>query len=799
MSKTRKRKRRGGAGDAQVYLHAITDAQAALLVDKGNKRPLQTVMAKSGADVQFDHDPSPIRGMKIIVIRGAASQIEAAVRFVSQMTGAQGTISDQAEKFWLEWVQDAFPDLESEAYFLPPVYVNRVPVTRQSVGGHDILVFKPSTTMAGQLNQSTLSPSAAAAAAAQAPIPQPHVQECDVRDDLATQRVLFCLQKMAERNGEVMVGMSQLRFGQYLGEPCYAAAATQLPVAASLPAKESQRVGDFDVLLIHRHYGFVVCEVKALGDNMQRLGMSQSEIDNNIKKRLAEAISQLNKAEVMLSHLVSNNVSNLRIRKTIAVPNLTAIQVQQAILSDPQLTQDLCQCLGTTDPAAITGLCLCSDQLSDPKKPWDVNKFVLKELGKWWHRRVAGTRPDSLMTSVLYKILIARFCGPATTVTVPCTTPPRLCVKTLGQAVSITGEFYSAQIALFPEQVDLLNSASPRVFVTGPPGTGKTVVLLLMATEWLQRGNDVYILSTWDLSRTACIMLYHLLQQTVNTQRSAGRTTGQPRLLYCGFTLLKNDETNVVSDEEKVVNKLLQAANGGSLYIIVDEAGSDTASHFHTICDKLSSRVPRLHLWAASCYHGDAPTGWQVEVLTRPLRFPPAVVREIAQDAEVTETRDVEAYTERGVPDYTDGPPVKRLLHQGHGHSEEYTENCVTCGRRVARFLHRLRVGGQAITAMATRKATSRSMTPPCLQWRDVLVLHWGDLTDSSGLVTGLKGAGIPARVMEDCDSEDVATAHSDVVWVARGHRIHGLERKVVVYLEHCTMHLRLHLMSRSH
>lgn len=46
-------------------------------------------MAKSGADVQFDHDPSPIRGMKIIVIRGAASQIEAAVRFVSQMTGAQ--------------------------------------------------------------------------------------------------------------------------------------------------------------------------------------------------------------------------------------------------------------------------------------------------------------------------------------------------------------------------------------------------------------------------------------------------------------------------------------------------------------------------------------------------------------------------------------------------------------------------------------------------------------------------------------------------------------------------------------
>lgn len=30
---------------------------------------------------------------------------------------------------------------------------------------------------------------------------------------------------------------------------------------------------------------------------------------------------------------------------------------------------------------------------------------------------------------------------------------------------------------------------------------------------------------------------------------------------------------------------------------------------------------------------------------------------------------------------------------------------------------------------------------------------------------------------------EDVATAHSDVVWVANGHRVRGVERRVVVCL----------------
>lgn len=114
---------------------------------------------------------------------------------------------------------------------------------------------------------------------------------------------------------------------------------------------------------------------------------------------------------------------------------------------------------------------------------------------------------------------------------------------------------------------------------------------------------------------------------------------------------------------------------------------------FRTFCNKLSRKVPKLHLWAASCYHGDAPDGWQVEFLTRPLRSPPVVIREVEQDAIICEWQEVQPYVERGVPDYTYGPPVIRLYHKGEGHSSRWPAGCVSCGHEVAKLLYSLRVG----------------------------------------------------------------------------------------------------------
>ncbi|XP_025112901.1 uncharacterized protein LOC112575337 isoform X2 [Pomacea canaliculata] len=315
----------------------------------------------------------------------------------------QDPLPDQAQTFWLQWVEAAFPDLDSRAYFLPPVYVNRVPMTRQAAAGQEVLVLTSAPGQAGQSNQVPTSSSSAAHPF----IPQPpRLQDSDVRDDAAMHRMFVCLQKMFEENSDVMVGLTQLQFGQYLGEPCYAAAATHLPRPSNLPPSlpNNWKQGDFDVLLIHRQHGLVVCEVKAVGDNIQSVNMSQQDVDNNIRQKLSNAVSQLDKAEAMLSHLVSDIAPGLPVTKVIAFPNLTARQLQQAISGDSLLIQNWVR---TTDPSNIPGLCLCCDQLSDPKTPCDVSSHMLRELGHWWQRRVAGAGPVSHTTPELYKTLVA--------------------------------------------------------------------------------------------------------------------------------------------------------------------------------------------------------------------------------------------------------------------------------------------------------------------------------------------------------------------------------------------------------
>ncbi|XP_025099952.1 uncharacterized protein LOC112567474 [Pomacea canaliculata] len=113
-----------------------------------------------------------------------------------------------------------------------------------------------------------------------------------------------------------------------------------------------------------------------------------------------------------------------------------------------------------------------------------------------------------------------------------------------------------------------------------------------MAIQWLRCGHDVYVVSTCDGSEAACMMLYHLLLQSVKTQQSAGVSPGQPHpLKYLKYDLCKG------KDVEKAVNALSQAARGGSLYVIVDEV---SGSYFHTVCDKLLTQVPDLHLWPGS-------------------------------------------------------------------------------------------------------------------------------------------------------------------------------------------------------
>lgn len=151
----------------------------------------------------------------------------------------------------------------------------------------------------------------------------------------------------------------------------------------------------------------------------------------------------------------------------------------------------------------------------------------------------------------------SRFCGPATTVDIFCITVPRLELRTEGQAVSETGERV-ARLVLFPEQVELLNLSPLRVFLSGPPGTGKTIMLILQGLNCLQRDYDVRVVSMWPKSRAVSIVI----EQQVLKSASAHL---RGRLKRCTFEFVHD------RDVQSAVRLLARFQN--NLCILADEAG----------------------------------------------------------------------------------------------------------------------------------------------------------------------------------------------------------------------------------
>ncbi|XP_025107954.1 uncharacterized protein LOC112572469 [Pomacea canaliculata] len=596
----------------------------------------------------------------------------------------QGVICTESEDLWITWADGLIFDDKKIAYFIPPFCENWTIETEGKAEKPTHPALTPATTVK---IQRTIQ------------------QEGDLRDDPVVFRVMAGFSQLSIR--ETFVALRQLKFGDYVGEPCYTAAAAaarrHLPEDLRARHKKNWKEGDFDILLIHRHYGLIFCEVKAVSDNVKDLNTSQQDVNDNIRKKLREAVGELDKAQVMLSHLVHDVAPGLRVCKTMALPNLTARQVQQAIEGDPKLSQDLCRCLEAADPADITGLCLCSDQLPD------ITDWILKsidtKLCQWWQKRVAVSDPDPQMTFDLYKILVARFCGPTIEVTVSCVDPPH---KISDVKKSFT------RIALLPEEMILLNQGLPRVLLTGDDITRQSMLLHVTATEWLRRENVVYVVSTSHESHQACSTLYIQLQQTTRTQQGSG-TGRQLHLLKYNFY---ED-----SDVQKAVNYLSQTANKKPLYVVAFSGGSfDGSNNFNTFCEMLLKQVPDLHLWAANFFLRVSLSGWKLH---------------------------------RSEMCYTNFNCKFSTLHRGinyigEDHSEKGAHDCEKCGQELGRLLDWYRVP-EASGAMTTMSPTTGSTTTTpedLLQWKDVVVVL--KLDSMGDFVSGLRCEGVPVSVRED-------------------------------------------------
>nr|KAG5689650.1 hypothetical protein BaRGS_029889 [Batillaria attramentaria] len=261
--------------------------------------------------------------------------------------------------------------------------------------------------------------------------------------------------------------------------------------------------------------------------SIRQVAERTQEVMMAIVKTVQKAVEQLKKADVTLRHLVSD-LAPVNVTRILMLPNITTKQLMTALSTDPQTEQDLCQCVGATDTATAVARCLCADS------------------SEWWERSVTDHGQDTNMTNDIYERLVARFCGPATSIEVPTVTIPRRCMqlRTETEAIAHTG-LIMAKLTLYPDQVALINRPEP--------------------------------------------------QQDLLLHAPGGGPAATAAAVPCVYRHMYNFKNE--GDVETAVKELAAAANNEELYIIADEAFHGGFSEFVT---NLANRVPSLHLWAAA-------------------------------------------------------------------------------------------------------------------------------------------------------------------------------------------------------
>lgn len=630
-----------------------------------------------------------------------------------------------------------YPDLQNQTYFIPPWNFYRVSYKIREVAGQKVLVPNiPSPGLAythpdpSDERQDAKTEGRPVASQAWLDVPPDLFQKvygADAMEDHALQQVLHYIRDKADKFKEVMVVISKLHFRKFLDQNV-----NPLCTMSLMHDSKTYQTGGFDLLIISRRHGLILGEMATVGD------YSNKAVDFNVVvKKVQQLIKQLNKAESVLSHLVSD-LPSVNITKTLILSNLTSQQLQQALATNGEVTQSLCQCLGAPSVSAAMEMCLCDDSL---------------ESDAWWKRLQTADGPRDALPPELYEELTTILCVPAITVQIPAVRCTTQAFRSMGEAVAETGR-RMARITLYPAQVHLVDSKGLwRTYLAGPPGTGKTIVLIIKGVQWVSRGKHVHVVSTWEKSIAASYLIQY--------QLSGAASSRQVHLHLYNL----NNSDNV----HTAVSQLVKLVQDDELYVIADEAGPDDGPHFQDFCAMLCERVKILRLWAASVGHRRIPSCLREKRLTVPLRCPPSVVREVAQAPEFRRGQVLE-YTLSKTLAPTDGPPVLWKFHHNQSeHADGEPEDCYFCGVIIYEVLRQLHVGPKGF-----------------LEYRDVLILcHRVD--KDLRVLKHMETQGIPFVVVtstEDAqDVRDVALATVDQVTVASTKTIFGLERRVVFWI----------------
>ncbi|KAK7497139.1 hypothetical protein BaRGS_00011669 [Batillaria attramentaria] len=518
---------------------------------------------------------------------------------------------------------------------------------------------------------------------------------------------------------------------------------------------ELQR-GTFDILIISKTHGLVICEIKAIGDffGVPSANMTKNDEKNVVRKRLAKALTQLEKEKKVLQYLISDigefRSDKVPIMKTLILPNLKRETLEDVLRDDKELTKKFRECLDAETMEDALNRCLFSRNFPPVGKAWEVDEVMISSLEQWW-RAITGKTGKPQMDDEAYDSLAARFCGPATSLHVQTAHQSRADVRTLPGAVIETARCLDAP-TLYPEQIqDKL--ASKAVSTDEAKLAAAKQVKLLSHKEGLKT----------------------LLEEL---QTSSHQATSEK-----GATPNGVQHPFVHKNEKK------------SLHLVIDEAPWFFGQVFQLLRSQASKRV-ELYIWAASVYYGSRPNSFEEMRLVRPLRCPPAVLREL-ETGPAYSTRAMYPYATMdtgilsSVPPPTDGPPVKRIIHAGPGHTAGKCDSTLR-PQRTLQYSDVI-VSGYIRLAQEKPQPTANRKDADDDPMQSGTTSDHEEAMDTNttpasfaGFLEGLEVEKVPFDVITTMDqtvAEELASPKNNVVQVAAPDSIIGLERPVVVLI----------------
>ena len=283
-----------------------------------------------------------------------------------RLTPARAAQRHAVTTAWCQAIHDWYPDFLSRTLFTPPVHFNRVSYQVENVSGLSVLVPQqasdqppqappgiyphaaPAPPPPGTNPHPTIPPPPTIPALPpvgllfppppSTPAPVAVVQDNDVRNDACLQLLRKCLSVLGENHSEVMMVVCELEFRKFLDgetDPIHRAHCALFPRPSDMRAR-SDRSGDFDLLIVHRHYGLVTVEAKAVGADPSKV----PSMDKALVKIVGRAVKQLNKEHVVVCHLVHDLTPNpLRVTRCLMLPYVTCQQLTQALATSPAVAQ----------------------------------------------------------------------------------------------------------------------------------------------------------------------------------------------------------------------------------------------------------------------------------------------------------------------------------------------------------------------------------------------------------------------------------------------------------------------------